>query len=317
MNDPLSPLVAPPPRYLLESDSSDEEGQGEYPHPDHQHQHQQQGSSRNRPKPKLRIKRDIALDVADAAVDEDGQVFIGMSQAGRYLKKITGTGTSSNSGSANQVQGEIKVDDVVIGSIWAIGKAVRVVSLDESDLSGEEVWEIVRLLKEKIKAKKWTVLTSYVPSMYIPSSTESVDHIRHEPPIRVFSSSHDSSRDDTSSNAKITYTFDAPNYLTGVAAGLVSLAAHPTSSFPQPNIFILPLPLSSLSIPALTQSISSITGSSTLVDIIKEAAGIPTGRSRRSSSRWTEDDDEPFSAFGMGKVKGSKRGVGEAASMYM
>ncbi|OCF38164.1 hypothetical protein I316_00388 [Kwoniella heveanensis BCC8398] len=322
MNDPLSPLVVPPPRYLLESDSSDEEGQGEYPHP-----HPEQSSSRRQPpRPKIRVKRSIAFIDARAAAgsasafasasasteDEREEVVIGLNQVGRYLLKITGS-------QGSQAQGEIKVDADVIGSTRTLTEGATLVSLDESDLSGEEPWDIVRLLKDKIKAKRWTVLTSHVPSMYIPSPGESSSHGRHrgEPPIRVFSTGSSSKIGDNDGTG--VYTFDAPNYLTGVAAGLVSLSAHPTASSPQPTVLILPLPLSSIPIPTVTQALTSSAPSTTvsaIVDSITKQASVTAGQGRREKSHWTEDDDEPFSAFGMGKVKGAKRDVGEAASMY-
>ncbi|WVR00220.1 hypothetical protein IAU59_007362 [Kwoniella sp. CBS 9459] len=321
MNDPLSPLVAPPPRYLLESDSSDEEGQGEYPHLEH-------GSSR--PRPKVRTRRHITLDVnarsGEGSAGEDEEVFVGLGQVGRYLSKITGTTSAgsrgSSSGSQSDVYGQIKVDDDVIGRIMIIGNDTgsgsgsKLVSLEESDLSGEEVWEVVKLLKEKIRAKNWSVLTSYVPSMYIPSPSEStVSGTQHtEPPIRVFPSSSSSSEIERSGlSGQVTYSFDAPNYLTGVAAAFVSLSTHPSSSFPSPRTLILPLPLSSIPITTLAEALPSSVLGETLKGIASQARG---KSSSLASSRWTEDDDEPFSAYGMGKVKGVKRGVGEAASMY-
>ncbi|WVW86093.1 hypothetical protein I302_108132 [Kwoniella bestiolae CBS 10118] len=270
MNDPLSPLTAPPPRYLLESDSSDEEGQGTYP-----------GAAPGPSKPKIRINEGVKVDITGLEGEVE-EVVIGLGQAGRYLSKSV----------QGEMIGGVKVGSSSVGVVYKVGKG-RVILVEEGDLNGNECWEVVKSLVGKVKAGKWTVVSSYVPSMYIPSPSERTGRLDN-PPIRVLSTS----------TIEGTKGFDSPNYLTGVAGGLVSLASHPTSSIPIPTVLLLPLPLSALSFPQVQSSLKSISPD------ISSTFG-------QSSKRWTEDDDEPYSAPGMGRVRGLRKGVAEVSSMYM
>jgi hypothetical protein len=81
MYDPTSPLTAPPPRYRIESDSSDEEGQGAYP------------SSAHRPGPPLPSVKIALLPVDPADPNPpsvSGAAVIGIGQAGKYLLRRAG-----------------------------------------------------------------------------------------------------------------------------------------------------------------------------------------------------------------------------------
>ncbi|WWC91654.1 uncharacterized protein L201_006600 [Kwoniella dendrophila CBS 6074] len=273
MNDPLSALTAPPPRYLLESDSSDEEGQGTYA-----------GSS----KPKIRLQNEIDVQLTGFGEQEEAEeVIIGIGQSGRYISRSI----------QGEQSGSIKIGARNIGSIFNVrGGKSRLILVEEGDLNGEESWQVVKALMNQVKAKKWTVITSYVPSMYIPSAREQTEKL-DIPAIRILSS-NSSKEPQTGTKA-----FDAPNYLTGIAGGLVSLASHPAFSVPEPTTVLLPLPLSSLP-SSQNQTLFQITSFS-------------TGDFPRSNKRWTEDDDEPYSAPGMGRVRGIKKGLGDVSSMYM
>ncbi|WWD03534.1 hypothetical protein V865_001587 [Kwoniella europaea PYCC6329] len=273
MNDPLSPLTVPPPRYLLESDSSDEEGQGSYPAT-------APGPST---KPKIRINDGIQVDITGLK-DEVDEVVVGLGQAGRYILK----------GVQGEKIGGIKIGSKNVGGVTKVGKNT-VVSIEEGELGGDECWEVVKSLVGKVKAKKWTIVTSYVPSMYIPPPSERGERLDNSP-IRILSCDILA--------VEGTKCFDSPNYLTGIAGGLVSLASHPTSSIAQPNTILLPLPLSSLPSSQIHSTLKLISPG------ISDTFG-------QSNKRWTQDDDEPYSAPGMGRVRGLRKGVGEVSSMYM
>ncbi|WVQ84310.1 hypothetical protein IAT38_006462 [Cryptococcus sp. DSM 104549] len=270
--DPLSPLTAPPPRYLLESDSSDEEGQGAYP------------GAPSRPKlhlasPSISFRSSLSSDLP--------HVLLAIGQAGKYILKHVG--------SNGEVVGEVQVEGKTAGRVVKAGEEVVLV-LDENEVPNEAAWGVVEKITEGLKARSWTVLTTYVPSMYIPSTTERASRIRSDPPVRYLSSS---------SETKLlgAEKYEAPNYLTGVAAALVSLAAHPASPSTSTTTLLLPLPLSSLP--------TSIVGTALTSSSPQIASRISSQR-----GRWSEDDDEPWSAPGMGKVRGVGKGVGEAVGMY-
>ena len=138
MNDPSSAFNAPPPRYLLESDSSDEEGQGGYPGAS--------GSngrlSGKRAAPPAELAR-VEAWTSGRAVAE---VIIGVGQAGRFSQRKFGlTGTNG----ARIMLGENKVGEVIEKG------GVAVISVEEQD--GEQAWGLVRGLIEVVRADKWYV----------------------------------------------------------------------------------------------------------------------------------------------------------------
>ncbi|WWC64654.1 uncharacterized protein I303_107265 [Kwoniella dejecticola CBS 10117] len=290
MNDPLSPLTAPPPRYLLESDSSDEEGQGTYP------TYEQSGPS----KPKIRLNNEsqVSIEGVDKVTNLE-EVVIGIGQAGKYVSKL-----AESQGQGLRI-GNVKIGSKNIGGVLqGTTDGHKIISLEEGELSHEESWEVVKVLIDTIKARKWIIVTSYVPSMYIPSSSERSQRLS-EPPIRILSPTA-STNDYKLSEVDGVRAFDAPNYLTGIAGGIVSLASHPSTTIPSPKTILLPLPLSSLA-PSKVSAALSGPGASSAFSV----------RSGQSRIRWTEDDDEPYSAPGMGRVKGLKRGLEDISSMYM
>ncbi len=130
MNDPLSSLQAPPPRYLLESDSSDEEGQGAYP-----------STSRksSRPAPTY----DISVNFDDD-VDNLECLVIGVGQAGRYFAQVVGVGKRI---------GELKNGDEAVGLAYKKeGFSIMVV---EESHSGEAAFAFADKLIQSVKARSW------------------------------------------------------------------------------------------------------------------------------------------------------------------
>jgi hypothetical protein len=133
MNDPGSALQAPPPRYLLESDSSDEEGQGEYA----------DSSSRRRTQPQPVAEARIEWTI-ERARDNVSEMVIGIGQAGRYLKRKMGQGADAMKvlhGSAQVGTGSLKegcllvlLDDAEGEDAWTIAKSVSAIA------SGLETW---------------------------------------------------------------------------------------------------------------------------------------------------------------------------------
>lgn len=72
--------------------------------------------------------------------------------------------------------------------------------------------------------------------MYIPSRSERTSRIKDEAPIRYLaSSSNDQVKEDGANK------FDAPNYLTGLAAALTALVSWLLLAFPFPVVPIAPL----------------------------------------------------------------------------
>ncbi|WVQ72647.1 hypothetical protein IAR50_002206 [Cryptococcus sp. DSM 104548] len=278
MNDPLSTLSAPPPRYLLESDSSDEEGQGTYP-----------GSA-----PPSRAKTQLEQPSV-TVVPPPGQsqettlegAVVAIGQAGKFLLKHLPAPTGSD--------GVIKIGDEKIGVIRAYGKEV-VVLVDDGDLSHESVWAIAKKLVEVVDSPQWTTISSYVPAMYIAKAKSS--HL--DPPVRFISSS--SSKELQVQGAE---RYEPPNYTTGLAGALLTLSALPTTPLQSTTSILLPLPLSRLAISQLSTPLAS--SSSSIASLL-----------RGKRSQWTDDDDEPYSAPGMGRVRGARHGhvAGEGVGMY-
>jgi hypothetical protein len=134
MDDPTISLNAPPPRYLLESDSEDEEGQGIY------------GSSGSGPsRPKIRVAQyPVTVQWTDSKVDFD-HVVLGVGQAGAWLRRKVGNG-----------EGVVKVQRGEEG--LGMGMQVeRVLVVEIKDVDNEGVWEVAESLRESINAKQWCV----------------------------------------------------------------------------------------------------------------------------------------------------------------
>lgn len=141
MNDPLFASQAPPPRYLLESDSSDEEGQGEYPY-----RTPTSSSSRSRiaaPEPEPIIE--ISWESGEKTVSEASNVLIGIGQSGRYIARKLGR-------SKEKAALRIGRGAEQVGKGWILQKSL-LVQIEEAD--GGAAWAIANALLSHIQADKW------------------------------------------------------------------------------------------------------------------------------------------------------------------
>lgn len=231
MNDPLSPLTSQPPRYLLESDSSDEEGQGQYPLAE-------SSSRKSKVTPKIPVV-DIRYPRSQGKDEEEGKekevVIIGVGQAGRYLARRAGiTGNT-------EVELEISVDGLVIGRGYGTDEGMLVVVEDEGV---EGLFEVSEMMLKSIKAKAWfvfglcfllifgcvhvklterdfrLVVTTYLPSMYIPDFSSENPQSYDDAPIRYLSSEPTANGAPSADGGAV---YESPNYVTGLPAALLSL----------------------------------------------------------------------------------------------
>lgn len=190
-----------------------------------------------------------------------------------------------------------------------------------------------------------TILTTYLPSTYIPSERDTRFH-RSDPPVRAIRPPGSSGV-----SADNLGEWASPNYLTGVAAAIFSLvrwhrivvgayepsrphdesvlhrhdymtnaqAAQPSTlqlSLAHLTTLLLPLPLSSLSNSAYRSALD-------LASSVLAGAGAATATAAAAGgkTRWDETDDEPYVAPGMGgrqqRVNARSKGRDEVGGMYM
>ena len=128
-----------------------------------------------------------------------------------------------------------------------------------------------------------SVLSTYLPSMYIPSANERPV----EGAIRYLSTNS------STPLSSLVPKLSSPNYATGLSAALATLATHPASARLL-NLLTLPLPLSSIPKSDINAVLSSVAPS--LTSRLENSA-------KSASSRWDETHDEPFSGPGMGHRK--------------
>jgi hypothetical protein len=138
MNDPSSAFNAPPPRYLLESDSSDEEGQGGYPGGSTSH-----GGRQGKASTKAHSVRVVGSTVQRAVPE----AVVGVGQAGRYLFRKLGL-----THSAQEAQATVELDGGKCGTIAYVNGAA-LICLEEQD--GEEAWAVGKGLGDTVRAEKW------------------------------------------------------------------------------------------------------------------------------------------------------------------
>lgn len=139
MNDPTSSISAPPPRYLLESDSSDEEGQGAYG--------ASSSSSLRQTDRFPPSSTSVRIQWIGNAKDANATACVlGIGQAGRYILRKAGTGRSRD-------DVKIILGDAEIGKGWMVGQTLLLVIND--DMSGETAWEISKALIQEIQVEKW------------------------------------------------------------------------------------------------------------------------------------------------------------------
>ena len=136
MNDPSSSARGSAHRYLLESDSEDDqEDQGYFT--------SKAGPSR----PKLQVEsQPFVLRHVNPNQQYD-QVVIGVGQSGRYLERKLGVKQSS----VTILQGENSV-----GSGFDTGSTL-VLSVNEVD--NEDVWQLAKVIQEGVQASLWYVHT--------------------------------------------------------------------------------------------------------------------------------------------------------------
>lgn len=139
MNDPVSSISAPPPRYLLESDSSDEEGQGYYAGA--------AGGPSSRPKIRQTSSADISVESVSASSSYNS-VIVGTGQAGRYIAKKAGHRHEDSTI-------KVKSSNGLLGQGWELSDNELLLALD--DVENENVWTVSKALLEKIKASSWYV----------------------------------------------------------------------------------------------------------------------------------------------------------------
>jgi hypothetical protein len=133
MNDPISSFDAPPPRYILESDSEDEEGEGWY-----------QGGGPSRPK--LQVEK-LPFGLRWQGPQREFEaVIVGLGQVGRYLVRKS----EVSAGVVDVHQG-----DEVLGQGYEVAGSL-VISMKE--VESDSVWEVARLLQDSLKARAWYVL---------------------------------------------------------------------------------------------------------------------------------------------------------------
>ncbi|EIW72233.1 hypothetical protein M231_05739 [Tremella mesenterica] len=262
MNDPFSSLDAPPPRYLLESDSSDDE----LPH-----------SPTTPPPP--------TLSVTSNPSSTPSELVLAISQAGRYLLRHLPPQNSP----ATNLRFLHNGDPIGRG----IDMKETMVVMMEDDLEPRMAHMMTEKLIGMFPDAKWTVLTTYSPVMYVPIGGK---RLPQDPPIRVISSVEKGVPDGK-------YGYETPNHLTGLAAAFLSAAIHP--AFPVENVttLLLPLPLSSLGPSNLADSLQALIPH--LADLV-----------RRNKGQWEEEDDELWSAPGMGDGKKIGKVEKEVSGMY-
>lgn len=230
MNDPLASFTAPPPRYLLESDSSDEEGQGLYPI---------LGQPSRPPRAPV-VPHHYTVHPAGTQTYES--VIVGIGQAGRYAARCLGI-DSRRPGEVRLLDG-----DALVGQGYEVDGRLFMM-LDETGPSGDGAHELSESLLSSLKAKRWSVTiqgnmdgllmqhrvlsTSYLAALYIPDS-EDPTATQDDSVIRFL---HSGSQPDASpaTMAKAGLRpLDSPNYVSGYAAALASLVSvAPNDRSPQ------------------------------------------------------------------------------------
>lgn len=163
MNDPTSSFNLPPPRYLLESDSSDEEGQGDYSGaPRANPLAGTSGSPASKP---LRL-----ADVRCQGLQSPGnagyaEVVVAVGQAGRYALRKLGMGKGHGHGhEQGHGQGRVVIPAVGGAKDERVGAAYDVqrkegqsgallIVVEEQE--GERAWAAAKGLVQSLKADKW------------------------------------------------------------------------------------------------------------------------------------------------------------------
>lgn len=166
MNDPSSSINAAPPRYLLESDSSDEEGQGGYPGPNPEYglssraraQAQAQASaSKGASGPRISLARLQGISKDGSSYKE---AIVAVGQAGRYVVRKLGLKVKGSQGQG--VSGTVVLPtatgDERVGEVYELGQGEgrgKVLLLCVEEQEGERAWAVVKGLQGSVEAEKW------------------------------------------------------------------------------------------------------------------------------------------------------------------
>lgn len=167
MIDPTSNVSAPPPRYLLESDSSDEEGQGQY------------GVEGVR-MPKLRISEpEVTIKPLGSDFSAPLRVqtaVVGVGQAGTYLLRSTG-------GRAKPLF-SIEAEGRRLGTAVKLEDGALVIAVQD----GTE-WDVVRKILDTVQADKWWVSrpSAVVTAEWSKSRADDQDRRVNVPPSPLHS----------------------------------------------------------------------------------------------------------------------------------
>lgn len=217
MEDPLSQLHDRPHRYLLESDSSDEEGQGIYG--------TNESGPSTIPKPKIQTSQEYTVDDVDitgGSWDSYEEIILGVEQSGRYLVRRLGV-----KGDADVT---VNVGGRTMGSGWGIGRRLLLI-MGEGEQetlhilahallanSGTRPWSVhcgERACVPSADTRSRMIVSTYLPSMYIPDRALSLPTA----PIRHVTIHGAQIIDKTVDGAE---PLSSPNYVTGLAAALLS-----------------------------------------------------------------------------------------------
>ncbi|TXT05940.1 hypothetical protein VHUM_03701 [Vanrija humicola] len=190
MLDPIASLKAPPPRYQLESDSSDEEGQGAYP----------ASSAAAARRPAAPAAEVSLAGLPGAAKLTATSAVVAIGQAGAYLLRRASSASPALA---------VHVGPARKGTVFALGGDAALLALE--DVDGDAAHALVDAVISAIGASSWTLVSSYVPAMYIPAAGE---RRALDPPVRYLSSA--------ALNAPELRPYDAPNYVTGLAGAFLS-----------------------------------------------------------------------------------------------
>lgn len=157
MEDPLSSLHDRPHRYLLESDSSDEEGQGLYggigP----------ESASGPSTKPKIRTTSSdtvvITINGDEGRWATATEILVGLGQAGRFLSRKFGLKGTPDV--------EVKMGSVVVGSGWTLGTRL-VLALDDQQVHQDQLHDLATVLLRKAPdGATWYVFVCISPACNI------------------------------------------------------------------------------------------------------------------------------------------------------
>lgn len=137
MLDPISSLKAPPPRYLLESDSSDEEGQGAY------------GASAAHTSRAVPPAPVVSVSPVPGASGTSplkvASAVVAIGQAGAYLLRRASSARPLLS---------VTVDSGRAGTVFSLDSGAALIALNELD-NGDAAYAVVEAVLGAVGAESW------------------------------------------------------------------------------------------------------------------------------------------------------------------